>query len=88
MSRLGQSVRLHHGAVRIHPFQNGNGRWSGIVGNIRLRVNNHPVVEWPEGVIGAVSPIREGYLYAVRRADEHDFGVSINLHGRSLSEPS
>ena len=86
MPLLEQSVRLHHGAVRIHPFQNGNGRWSRMVGNIWLRVNGHPIVEWPEGSIGSVNPVRAMYLDAVRRADRHDFSPLIDLHRAHLAE--
>jgi Fic family protein len=31
---LEQSVRLHHRAVWIHPFLNGNGRWARMLANI------------------------------------------------------
>jgi Fic-DOC domain mobile mystery protein B len=86
MSLLEQSVRLHHGAVRIHPFLNGNGRWSRMLGNIWLRMHGHPIVEWPENVIGTASEIRDDYLAAVRDADRHDFSALIALHDRYLSE--
>ena len=84
MSLLEQSVRLHHGAVRIHPFLNGNGRWSRMLGNIWLRLNRHPVIEWPETVIGTTSGVRDDYLNAVRAADDHDFSALIDLHQRFL----
>ena len=32
-----QAARLHHGAVAIHPFENGNGRWSRMLANIWLK---------------------------------------------------
>ena len=32
-----QAAMLHHQAVAIHPFENGNGRWSGLLANIWLR---------------------------------------------------
>ena len=31
--------RLHHRAVHIHPFLNGNGRWSRMLANIYLKQN-------------------------------------------------
>jgi fido (protein-threonine AMPylation protein) len=34
MPLLEQGVRLHHVAVQVHPFPNGNGRWSRMAGNI------------------------------------------------------
>jgi Fic-DOC domain mobile mystery protein B len=29
-----QATRLHHRAVHIHPFKNGNGRWARLLSNI------------------------------------------------------
>ena len=52
-SVLEQAVRLHHRAVRIHPFRNGNGRWSRLLSNIWLRRHEEPLVNWPEGSIVA-----------------------------------
>ncbi len=34
------AARLHHRAVVIHPFLNGNGRWSRMLANIYLRQNS------------------------------------------------
>lgn len=34
MSLIEQAVVLHHLAVQIHPFPNGNGRWARMVANI------------------------------------------------------
>jgi Fic-DOC domain mobile mystery protein B len=31
-----RAARLHHRAVQIHPFHNGNGRWSRMLANIML----------------------------------------------------
>lgn len=31
------AARIHHRAVQIHPFKNGNGRWSRMLANIYLR---------------------------------------------------
>jgi Fic-DOC domain mobile mystery protein B len=79
---LEQAVHLHHRAVRIHPFMNGNGRWSRLLANIWLRRHNHPVTTWPEGTIGAVSPIRAEYLDAIRLADQGEIEPLLKLHAR------
>lgn len=79
---LERSVRIHFQAVRIHPFLNGNGRWSRLLGNIYLRQNGHPLVRWPEETIGTESPIRNDYLTAVKKADNGDLSVLIELHRR------
>jgi len=86
LSRVEQSVRLHHGAVHIHPFENGNGRWSRMLANIWLKQTEDKFVRWPEDTIACLSPIREEYLVAIKAADEYDFAPLIDLHERFLRD--
>jgi len=80
MPVLEQAVRLHHRAVVIHPFINGNGRWSRMLANIWLKLRAEKVVIWPESTIGIQSTIRSAYLDALRVADEGDFRPLVELH--------
>lgn len=82
MPLLEQAVRLHHRAVSIHPFLNGNGRWSRMLSNVWLRMHGAPPIEWPEPTIGAASDVRGAYLDAVRAADRGDFTSLVELHAR------
>lgn len=82
MARLEQAVRLHHGAVRIHPFANGNGRWSRMLANVWLMLHGEGLIEWPESTIGSASTIRGEFLEAVREADRGEFGKLLELHAR------
>jgi len=82
MSPVEQSVRLHHGAVRLHPFPNGNGRWARMLANIWLRLHGEAPIEWPEATIGAASVVRNEYLRAVRAADRGDLTKLSGLHRR------
>ncbi len=82
MPLIEQAARLHHVAVRIHPFPNGNGRWSRMLANIWLRVNKGELIEWPEATIGSVSAVRAEYLDAVRSADQVDIAKLLALHQR------
>ncbi len=79
-----QAAHLHHRAVQIHPFPNGNGRWSRLLANMWLKLHKQPLTEWPEEVIGATSVIREEYLAAVRAADSGDYAPLIELHRRYM----
>ncbi len=74
---LEQAVRLHHRAVGIHPFPNGNGRWARMLANIWLKRHGHAITEWPEETIGSMSVIRDEYLTAIRASDEGDEGDAI-----------
>ena len=84
MSCLEQATRLHYRAVWIHPFRNGNGRWSRLLANIWLRLHKAPLVLWPDEGIGEESPIRQEYLKALQDADGGDFGPLLALHARYL----
>lgn len=75
-----QAARLHHAAVRIHPFPNGNGRWSRMLANIWLKLNGAEPTEWPETTIGTASTVRDEYLEAVRAADRGDIAPLLALH--------
>jgi Fic-DOC domain mobile mystery protein B len=79
---LEQAVMLHFEAVRIHPFENGNGRWSRMLANIWLKLHDHPYTSWPEEMMGQSSVIREEYLSAVRQADAGDYAMLRELHQR------
>ena len=83
-----QAVMLHHRAVQIHPFENGNGRWARLLANIWLRVNDHAAVEWPEETIGTTSVIRSEYIDAIQAADEGDFEPLMGIHKRLVREES
>ncbi len=69
---LEQAVRLHHRAVSIHPFLNGNGRWARMLANIWLKRHGQSITEWPEETMGSTSVIRDEYLAAIRAADAGD----------------
>jgi Fic-DOC domain mobile mystery protein B len=83
---LEQAVRLHHRAVQIHPFANGNGRWARLLANIWLKLHDHPPTEWPEATIGTESVIRTEYIAALNLADEGDYESLMELHKQYTEE--
>jgi Fic-DOC domain mobile mystery protein B len=80
MHWIEQAARLHYRAVLIHPFENGNGRWSRLLSNIWLRRNGQGVIVWPEATIGAESVIRSDYIAAIKKADAGDLEPLVELH--------
>lgn len=82
-----QAVRLHHRAVQIHPFQNGNGRWARMVANVWLKLHGVEPVVWPEPELGVVSPVRAQYLEAVKAADAGDYSKLSAMHVRFAGKP-
>lgn len=87
MPLLEQAVRLHHASVRIHPFLNGNGRWSRTLANIWLKLRGSQPILWPETIIGTASTIRSEYLDAIRQADRADLSALLALHQRFAQLP-
>jgi Fic-DOC domain mobile mystery protein B len=79
-----QTARLHHTAVLIHPFCNGNGRWARMLANIWQYAHSGEITKWPEDKagIGEIGRIRSEYLAALRTADTGDFGPLLQMHER------
>ncbi|MEO2018954.1 MAG: mobile mystery protein B [Fuerstiella sp.] len=75
-----QAAELHYQAVRIHPFPNGNGRWSRLLANIHLMQLNGSIVLWPAEVDDAVSPIRQEYVAALKAKDNGQSKPLLELH--------
>jgi len=74
------ATRIHHRAVQIHPFQNGNGRWSRMLANIYLRQNGKMPVRWLEDFLAKENPKRSEYIEALKKADNGDYNDLIELH--------
>lgn len=68
------AARLHHAAVSVHPWPNGNGRWSRQLADSYLHAKRCALFTWGgEGDLGAVSDLRRDYLTALRAADNGNF---------------
>jgi len=74
------ATRIHHRAVQIHPYQNGNGRWSRMLANIYLRQNGSMPVKWQEDLLAKENPKRDEYITALKSADDGDYQKLIEIH--------
>lgn len=79
------SARLHHRAVQIHPFKNGNGRWSRMLANIYLKQNGLNPTKWNEDLLSKENPHRDDYIQALKFADDRDYSQLIKLQGNMIS---
>jgi len=87
MPWLEQAGRLHHRAVAIEPFVNGNGHWARMLTNIWLKQHDQPITQWPSD-LNDQTENRQQYLQAIRQADGHDLESLIAMHQRySLKSP-
>jgi fido (protein-threonine AMPylation protein) len=76
---------LHHRLVQIHPFPNGNGRWSRLVANVLQFRTTGRVTNWPDDLVGTTqltSPIRGEYIAALREADAGRYAPLAAMHER------
>jgi len=64
-------ARWHHRLVVIHPFPNGNGRWSRLATDLLARARAVPLPTW--GASLPAADTRRHYLEALRRADAGEF---------------
>ena len=62
-------VRLSHRAVQIHPFANGNGRWSRLLADVAATALDRPVFSWGGSALRSADDTRRAYLEALRVAD-------------------
>ena len=70
-------AHFHHRLVSIHPFPNGNGRFSRIYTNHLCLKNHKPIPTW----LSQVTPKtrRAIYIKALRDADQKDFSPLIDF---------
>jgi Fic-DOC domain mobile mystery protein B len=67
------AVRFHHGLVKIHPFANGNGRWSRLMGDVLARYLDRPAFTWGGSQLLGDDDVRRAYLASLRKADGDGF---------------
>jgi Fic-DOC domain mobile mystery protein B len=67
------AVRFHHALVLIHPFPNGNGRWSRLIADILVVQLGRPRFTWGGSALRAADETRQAYIGALKAADNHDF---------------
>lgn len=67
------AVRFHRAIVWVHPFPNGNGRWSRLMADILVMALGQPRFTWGSSALRDADQVRRDYIAALRLADQHDF---------------
>ena len=67
------AVRLHHRLVFVHPFPNGNGRWSRLAADILIVRQGRDRFTWGRANLQNANDARRAYIDALHAADDHDF---------------
>jgi len=78
------SAHIHHRLTKVHPFKDGNGRWSRLVTNIYLHKHKNPLLQWPKETLTEGSPFRKEYIKALKNADNGNYDTLIRLHNELL----
>lgn len=76
--------RIHHRAVQIHPFKNGNGRWSRMLTNIYLKQNGLSPTKWNENLLSKENPHRDDYIESLKKADNGNYSNLIKLQSNTI----
>ena len=71
------AVRFHHRAVFVHPFANGNGRWSRLAADLLIVRLGQPRFTWGGADLQAAGNARQVYIDALHKADHHDLSPLI-----------
>lgn len=69
------AARFHHRLVFIHPFPNGNGRFSRTMADLLLVQNGKDRFTWGAEDLNRDGEVRDRYLSALRAADAKDYGL-------------
>ena len=67
------AARFHHRLTWIHPFANGNGRFSRTMADLLLVQNDAYRFTWGAGNLAGEGDARQRYIHALRAADGHDY---------------
>ncbi len=78
MTFLEQAARIHHRLVFIHPFSNGNGRFSRMVADRYLKAMKCVFPIWPQE-IQSQSDVRKEYIFSLKKADIGDYSLLIDF---------
>jgi Fic-DOC domain mobile mystery protein B len=73
------AVRFHHRLVFVHPFPNGNGRWSRLAGDLLIMQQGGSRFSWGRTNIQSAGDVRRAYIDALHAADEHDLAPLVGF---------
>jgi Fic-DOC domain mobile mystery protein B len=72
------AIRFGHWLVAIHPFPNGNGRWSRLASDALIVALGRPRFTWGGTSLTEPTTLRRNYIAALQKADtDRDFRLLI-----------
>lgn len=73
------AVRFHHRLVVVHPFPDGNGRWSRLMADVLIVRLGGTRFTWGRVNLRAAGEARSAYVDALHAADNHDLAPLIRF---------
>jgi len=73
------AARFHHRLTWIHPFPNGNGRFSRTMADLLLVQNGAERFTWGAGDLVVESEVRKRYIHALQAADRRDYAPLLRF---------
>jgi Fic-DOC domain mobile mystery protein B len=73
------AIRFHHKAVLVHPFPNGNGRWSRLAADLLVTRQAGTRFSWGGANLQTAGDARRAYIDALQAADNHDLGPLVTF---------
>lgn len=73
------AVRFHHRLVFVHPFPNGNGRWSRLAADLLITRQGGSRFSWGGANLQNATDVRRSYIDALHAADKHDLAPLIDF---------
>lgn len=71
------AVRFHHRLVFVHPFPNGNGRWSRLAADLLIAGQTGRRFTWGSASLQSAGEARRNYIDALHAADAHDLASLV-----------
>ena len=78
LSYIERAARIHHRLVYIHPFTNGNGRFSRLIADRYLLYHKCSFPIWPED-LHMKSSQRNRYIQTLKKADKGSYAFLEDL---------
>ncbi len=73
------AIRLSHRLVSVHPFENGNGRWSRLVGDLMIVEQGGKRFTWGAVGLQEGGKDKDKYIEALKAADNHDYAPLLKF---------
>ncbi len=72
LTSIEMAARIHHRLVLIHPFENGNGRFSRLIADRFLLSQKCSYPQWPVH-LNQSTKVRQRYIQTLKSADKGDY---------------